>query len=159
MARLEINGLYDLIKELNRMGELTGALADAMIAVGAEQVRKAWVIEAAERDFRDTGDMIYSIGWARRKKNQTVDAVTSADIYPIGKDRDGTRNAEKAFLLHYGWSDFNPTYWCDDADRAATPDAVEAMAKIMDQFIETGKVPEIKIKVMVRNSRVSPSRS
>lgn len=137
MARFDVSGLDEAVKWMERMGELTGDMADAMLKAGAEEVREAWR-EAAERHrHRDTGAMIESIGYARKPK--TVDGVRTLDIYPRGKDHKGVRNAEKAFILHYGRNlnngKRNASYWVDDADRTSDRTVVPAMLEVFDKYL------------------------
>ena len=64
-------------------------------------------------------------------------------VYPQGKDKDGTRNAEKAFLLHYGWKSNAATkgpwvgdHFVNEIEDQGTPKAIEAMEFIMNKQIE-----------------------
>ena len=114
MARFDTSGIDDIINDLKRMGETTGEAADRMLLAGAEKVKKAWKLSAAIHSLRHTGDMINSIGYPR--KPAIIEGIKRIDIYPQGKDRNGIRNAEKAFLLHYGTSRIPATHWVDDAD-------------------------------------------
>lgn len=141
MARFEIRGLDEAIDELARMGQLTGQVADAMLLAGAEEVRKAWTASAQRHGHIDKGDMISSIGYAGSPRS--VSDVRTIDIYPQGKDRRGIRNAEKAFILHYGTSSIKASAWVDEADRESETTAPSAMLAVFDGFIKTGKVPAV----------------
>ena len=143
MARFDMSGLDDTVREMRRLGEESGDAAKAMLQAGAEGVKKAWRLAAEEHGLRDTGDMIESIGFAREPK-QIGDAY-SIDIYPQGKDRKGVRNAEKAFVLHYGTSTHTATYWVDDADRYSEDFAIPAMQEVWDAFVATGQVPSVQL--------------
>lgn len=138
MARFDVSGLDETIRQMKRMGELTGSAADAMLMAGAEEVKKAWRESADLYGLRDTGDMIASIGYPRRPK--TVKDVRVIDIYPQGKDRKGIRNAEKAFILHYGTNRIKARWWVDDADEVSKQTMVPAMIRVWDRFIENGSV-------------------
>ena len=143
MARFDMSGLDETIREMRRMGQASGALATAMLQAGAEEVKQAWKRAAEEHELRDTGDMIDSIGFAREPVN--VGDVLSIDIYPQGKDRKGVRNAEKAFMLHYGTSSIPTTRWIDDADAYSEQTAVPAMQAVFDAYVATGRVPEVQL--------------
>ena len=131
MARFDCTGLDDLIADMQREGvALDGELADAMLKAGAEKVRDAWRQAAEMHNHRDTGDMIKSIGYASKPKD--IDGVRSIDIYPQGKDKKGVRNAEKAFVLHYGTSKITGSHWVDDADRLCDGTVVEAMQQVFN---------------------------
>lgn len=139
MARFDMSGLDGIIRDMQAMGQDTGPVADAMLLTGAEQVAEAWRRSAEEHELRDTGDMIASIGYPRKPSG--VGSAKSIDIYPQGVDRKGVRNAEKAFILHYGTSKRPGTRWVDDADAYCEGTVVPAMEQIWNEFIETGRVP------------------
>lgn len=135
MARFEITSdLNALFDEVARMGEASGEVADRMLTAAAEEVKRSWKATAESYKLRDTGAMIESIGYPRGVT--TVGDVRCVDIYPQGKDAHGVRNAEKAFLLHYGWSSFPATHWIDAADEASADPVERAMLEIWDAFIE-----------------------
>lgn len=149
MARFDTSGIDDIIDQLVRMGEGTGEIADSMLMAGAEEVKKAWKQAAKSHKLKDTGDMINSIGYANSPK--TANEIRMIDIYPQGKDRKGVRNAEKAFILHYGASSrvarkrsenkkypgqgIPATHWVDDADKLAEPEVERVFTEIFDKFV------------------------
>lgn len=144
MASLKVEGLDDLTKELERMGELVGPLADAMLKAGAQPVVESWKAEATKRRHIDTGKMIKSIS-ADRKIKDVEGASKYITVYPRGEDK-GVRNAEKAFVLHYGSSKLDADHWVDAANLNAEPQAIAAMTGVFDHYVETGNVPVVTIK-------------
>ena len=134
MARFDVSGLDETIEDMKRLGQMTGQTADAMLMAGAEEVRKAWRQSAEEHRHRDTGDMIASIGFARKPKE--IGSIRSIDIYPQGKDKRNIRNAEKAFILHYGTTKIRGSRWDDDADKISEQTVVPAMIRVLEQFLQ-----------------------
>ena len=149
MAKFDVSGMDELLADMKRQGELAGETADKMLMAAAEEVKEAWRDEATRRDFHDIGDMIESIGYSRKPK--TAGDVRTIDIYPQGKDKKGVRNAEKAFVLHYGrkGSGNKPrrgkkfsgpgipaTHWVDSAEDNAGPRALAAMERIWDEHLK-----------------------
>lgn len=134
MARFDVSGLDETIEEMKRLGQMTGQTDDAMLMAGAEEVRKAWRQSAEEHRHRDTGDMIASIGFARKPKE--IGSIRSIDIYPQGKDKRNIRNAEKAFILHYGTTKIRGSRWVDDADKISEQTVVPAMIRVWEQFLQ-----------------------
>lgn len=134
MARFDVSGLDETIEEMKRLGQMTVQTADAMLMAGAEEVRKAWRQSAEEHRHRDTGDMIASIGFARKPKE--IGSIRSIDIYPQGKDKRNIRNAEKAFILHYGTTKIRGSRWVDDADKISEQTVVPAMIRVWEQFLQ-----------------------
>lgn len=133
MARFDTSGIDDLIDEVIRLGDAGQEVGDKMLMAAAEELKDVWRHSAKKHDLEDTGDMINSIGYGKKPKN--VKGVRSVDIFPQGKDRKGIRNAEKAFILHYGSSKIKATHWVDDADKASGPKVQEAMEKVFDEFL------------------------
>lgn len=134
MARFDISGLDETIEEMKRLGQMTGQTADAMLMAGADEVRKAWRQSAEEHRHRDTGDMIASIGFARKPKE--IGSIRTIDIYPQGKDKRNIRNAEKAFILHYGTTKIRGSRWVDDADKISDQTVVPAMIRVWEKFLQ-----------------------
>ena len=141
MARFDTSGLDDLVREMRRMGQDSGKVAEAMVQAAAIEIREAWKEAAEEHGLRDTGAMIESIGF-----NGPVKSIGNAlyqDVYPQGKDEKGVRNAEKAFILHYGTTRRPGTYWVDDADEKSGQRVQRRLEEMWGEFLETGKVPSV----------------
>ena len=134
MASLNYEGLDEVLAEMKRLGELTGPVADKMLMAGAEVVKEAWRESARKHDHKDYGDMIESIDYARGPKN--AGDIRAIDIYPQGKDRKGVRNAEKAFILHYGSSSIKGSRWVDDAEDIAEEGVVQVYEDIWDEYLK-----------------------
>lgn len=150
MARFNTEGLQPLLEDMRRLDQLTGPTADKMLLAGAEEVKQAWKDEAARRRFRDTRSMINRIGFT--KAVARASDIASIDIYPQGKDKQGVRNAEKAFILHYGTNASHArttrknkklsgkgiprTLWVDAADQAAGPRVLAVYTRIWDEFLK-----------------------
>lgn len=134
MARFNTSGLDGLIRQVAALGEAGEQVGEEMLMAAAEEVKQQWRISAGMHGLKWTGDMIESIGYPNKPKN--VGGVKTIDIYPQGKDSRGTRNAEKAFILHYGSSSIRPTHWVDDADEAAGPAVQDIMEQIFYNFTQ-----------------------
>lgn len=134
MARFDTSGIDDVIKSVLRIGGDVGkSVGDLMLLAGAEEVKQAWKQSATMHGLIDTGDMINSVGFPKAPK--TTGDIRSIDIYPQGKNRKGVRNAEVAFINHYGTSRIKATQWVDDADEIAGPKVKEVMEEVFDNFI------------------------
>lgn len=133
MARFDTSGIDGILQEMDAAGALVGPVADDMLMAGAEVVAEEWRRAANEAGLKDTGDMLKSIGYPRAPK--TAGDVRSIDIYPQGKDRRGIRNAEKAFVNHYGTSRLQATRFIDVADARSGPRVQEAFESIWDKHM------------------------
>ena len=152
MARFDTSGLEPLFAEMEYYDRMSGPTADKMLLAGADQVKQCWREEAERRRFRDAGAMINSIGYPSSVKKASD--IAFIDIYPQGKDKKGVRNAEKAFILHWGIKGkiskrsrdrkgkkfpgpgIPRTMWADAADKAAGPRVLEAYTTIWDNFLK-----------------------
>lgn len=132
MAGIDTSGLDDLVRQMQRMGQQTGPVADEMLDAAAAIIRDQWRETARERGHVDTGAMIDSVDFPVKGNAQAL----YRDIYPQGTDAKGVRNAEKAFILHYGKHNMPGDYWVDDAEMKAGPKAIEACQAIWDRFLQ-----------------------
>ena len=139
MASIDTSGLDEMIRDMRRMGEQSGAVAEAMVNTAVAEIRKDWRASAEKHRLRKTGDMISSIGFPAPVQN--AGGTLYRDVYPRGKDRKGVRNAEKAFVLHYGTRRIKPSRWVDEADDAAAPKVQQQLEEIWDDYLKTGRVP------------------
>ena len=136
MARLDMSGMDEVLKQMKDMQMLTGKVADEMLMAGAEVMKEAWKDTITRFELINNDDMRKSVGYPRQPKS--INDVRTIDVYPQGKDRNGVRNAEKAFVLHYGRSNMDPTEFVDVAEQQGKAEADAVMEKIWDNFIENG---------------------
>ena len=136
MARLDMSGMDEVLKQMKDMQMLTGKVADEMLMAGAEVMKEAWKDTITRFELINNDDMRKSVGYPRQPKS--INDVRTIDVYPQGKDRNGVRNAEKAFVLHYGRSTMDPTEFVDVAEQQGKAEADAVMEKIWDNFIENG---------------------
>ena len=95
MAKFEVEGIDNLMKELNEI-EIR-RIASLMLEEAIPILEKSVVKEASKHS--DTGEMVRSIkktGAVRTKKGYY------ACVRPTGKDHKGVRNMEKMAYLEYG---------------------------------------------------------
>lgn len=133
MARFETKGLDDLIAALEKDKAIADKAAPEMLAAGGAIIVKGWKDAITKHDLIDTGDMIKSVA----PTITVTDHVKKAEIYPQGKDRKGVRNAEKAFVNHYGTSTRKATHFVDDAEAQSEGPAIDAMAAIFYGKLES----------------------
>lgn len=155
MARFDTSGLDELIREMEHRGETSGEIAEAMVNAAVIEIRDAWKESAEEHGLRDTGAMIESIGF--HQPVQRLGDVLYRDVYPQGTDGKGVRNAEKAFIAHYGTRRQPATHWVDDADEKSGPKVEQRLTAIWGEYLETGKVPTITDDSMAYNSALVQS--
>lgn len=133
MAKFEMNGVDRIIDELGRMDALTGPMAEEMVDAGARVLVDTWKDVIRSRGHVDTGDMLRSV---KAKKPAGSSEVVAREVYPLGKDAKGVRNAEKAFILHYGWKSRQGDHFVDQVEADANEPAVSAMEAVMDKYMK-----------------------
>ena len=154
MARLELDGLDRAVEEMKRMGELTGAAANAMLMAGAAWIAQGFEKASKREGHERSGDLIESIGYAASPKY--VLDVPTIEIYARGRDREGVSNMDKAFVNNFGTTKLDDTRCWEEGEAEAEPDAVSGMTEVWDEFVITGRVPQVsgpgKYRVKKRTS-------
>ncbi|MBQ8617638.1 MAG: hypothetical protein IJ418_09000 [Clostridia bacterium] len=141
MARLELDGLDEAVESMKQMGEATGKAANAMLMVGAAWIAQGLEKAAKREGHKDSGDMIESIGYSASPKY--VQDIPTIEVYARGRDREGVSNMDKAFVNNFGTTKLDDTHWWEEGEEEAEPKAAEAMVKVWDEFVITGRVPEV----------------
>lgn len=133
MAKLDFSGLDSLVMEMQRKGELVGPVAEEMVNEGVKVIQNEWKLAAGRHGHIKTGAMVESIkpGPIHGLGGRAV----FRDVYPHGKDSRGVRNAEKAFILHYGRANAPGDYWVDEAEQNAEPAVQTVCEEIWERFI------------------------
>lgn len=135
MALFEAEGFDELVADLKKNADLLDSAAPEMLQAGAAVVADAWRDAIQSHGLIDTGDMIDSVAPSNLVNSSTEKKIA---VYPQGRDRKGIRNAEKAFINHYGASRRKATHFVDDAETKAEGPAVEAMAAVWYNKLESG---------------------
>ena len=134
MALFNGEGFDELLADLKQHGDLVSTAAPDMLQAGAAVVSDAWRDAIRAHDLIDTGDMIDSVGPSDVVNTSSEKKIA---VYPHGRDRKGIRNAEKAFINHYGASRRKATHFVDDAETKAEGPAVDAMAAVWFDKLES----------------------
>ena len=140
MAKLKVDGLEMVVSDMIRMGQMVGPVADEMLIAGAGQMKTDWQDSITLFGHEDTGTMRKSV------KPTKIKALGNSEkqiyVYPQGVDKNNQkkprRNAEKAFVLHYGRSNMNGSHFVAKAETDGEPKARAAMEARWDQFLENG---------------------
>ena len=135
MALFEAEGFDELVADLKKNADLLDSAAPEMLQAGADVVADAWRDAIQSHGLIDTGDMLDSVAPSNLVNSSTEKKIA---VYPQGRDRKGIRNAEKAFINHYGASRRKATHFVDDAETKAEGPAVEAMAAVWYNKLESG---------------------
>lgn len=133
MAQFDTTGLDELINQMQRLGQDEGPVAEEMVNAASDIIVEEWKASCAAHGHIRTGAMMGAIKPGPGPKRSG--GAVFRDIYPKGSDANGTRNAEKAFILNYGCSRFPGSYWVEEAEDNASGPAQEACEEIWERFI------------------------
>lgn len=134
MALFNGEGFDELLADLKKDSKLLSTVALEMLQAGAAVVADSWRDAIRANDLIDTGDMIDSVGPSDVVNTSSEKKIA---VYPQGRDRKGIRNAEKAFINHYGTSRRKATHFVDDAETKAEGPAVDAMEAVWFDKLES----------------------
>lgn len=133
MAKVTLSGLGELSNDIEQLADaISGNLVDKMLDAGAEIAIADWKDGISAADHIDTGAMFGSVGVAKATKKGKI-----REIYPQGKDNKGVRNAEKAFILHYGTITILGDRFVDKIEDKAEVDAFLKMQEIFDEELKS----------------------
>ena len=125
---LNLSGLDDMMASIAGLIGSCDQVAKDMLDAGEAEVIAAWQQVSPVR----TGAMRGSV-----KGHRKGGSAMTSEVYPDGSDH-GVRNAEKAFILHYGTKRIPGSHWVDQAEEIAEPAATAAMEEIFNQYIGSG---------------------
>lgn len=132
MATLRVEGLEALEEDLRKFGDRADEIGNAMLEAGAEELKESWKYHILKSGHVDSGSMVDSVKASKPRKGR---GGTSVDVYPQGKDQKGVRNAEKAFLLHYGWKDKPGDHFVDNVEQDAEEAVADAMESVLNEYL------------------------
>ncbi len=124
---IKTSGLDALTAELGRLANAVGGdLTERMLDAGAEAAAEDWKEGISEAGHIDSGEMLKSVAPA------PVTGKGRREVYPLGTDSKGVRNAEKAYILNYGTSKRRGDRFVDKIQKNAETDCYKAMARVFD---------------------------
>lgn len=144
MARMSTKGLDDIAAALKDLGEVAEEeFTNKLLDVGAEEVIDSWDMIIREMGYVESGEMRANVGVAKG----TLKGPTR-EIYPQGtvtrgkglrgsKKKIKTRNAEKAYILHYGRKNMLGSRFVDTVDRLAEKKSYIAMQDAFNDYLKS----------------------
>lgn len=132
-----IEGLNELVLDMDELAELPDDVLSEMLYAGAEIVTEAHRSKVQSIGLVETGqlrDSISSSSKIKRTKN-----TRSVDIYPQGTREDGVRNAEVGFIYEYGapGRGIAARQWMRAANEQAEDAAGEAAEAVYDNYLRS----------------------
>lgn len=96
MARFSVNG-FELVE--NQLGRMGRPMLRRIVEAGAKAAEKRMAENTERHRHVRTGDMMGAIGDNGIREYM---GGASTEVYPQGDDREGERNATKAYVINYG---------------------------------------------------------
>lgn len=134
MADFKFNesAIPNLIKQLESADLYDDEVAQEMLFAGAETLSEEIRSQISRSGHIDSGEMQKNVGF--KHKVSTKKGVKYLFINVFGTDKDGVRNAEKAFVLNYGRQDrygaiVGSHYW-NRARQKAEPEMIRKCEEI-----------------------------
>lgn len=127
MAKLDLEGFDDLLKDLNSLD--FHRIAPKMLKAGAPILEKNLKKRSSAHD--DTGEMSRSISTSDiRNADYSGYRIT---VRPVGRDKKGVRNMEKMCYLEYGTQNQGATPVLTPAVMESEGPAIEKMQAVFDE--------------------------
>lgn len=130
MSSIDTHGISDIIGGLEELEKSIDDITAEMLESAGQEFKKAWENGIERNGHVDTGDMLHSVKATVSRKTKKV------TIAPTGKDRKGVRNAQKAFILHYGNSNMLGDRFVDDIEEKGTEAAIDAMLDVYNNELK-----------------------
>lgn len=143
MAKLNVTGMEQTIKSMEKMGQNVGPVVNDMLIAAGEVVAEGWRFSIAQHKHIQTGALFGSI---KATPPKTVRGEKTVIVSPTGTDkynrRKAVRNAEKGFVQNYGRNNMPGSHWADEADEKSASPAIDAMENVWDEFLQSGDAPK-----------------
>lgn len=134
MATMECSGLDELILSMTEIAEIPNSVQDEMLNAQADVAVKAQKSKAQAYGIHRTGVTLGSIKKGKPKAGKDGRMII---VQPKGKNADGNRNAEVAFVNEYGKRGQTARPFIRDANEQSAAEATEAARKIYNNWLKT----------------------
>lgn len=134
MARLEVNGLVELELSFEEMARLPDDVKDRMLIAGAEVAGKAQRAKGIAYGVHRTGLTLASITHDSVRTNKDGKSI---NVIFKGKNKDGNRNAEVAYINEFGKKGQPPRPFIRDANEECAEDIVTAEEQTYNEWLDS----------------------
>src|SRR5574344_1732418 len=134
MAEFGVAGLDDLMLTMQQIAEIPAEVQDEILNAQADVIVEAQKSKGRSYGVERTGVTINSI-----KKSKPKSRKGSRVVYvtPTGKNKDGNRNAEVAFVNNYGKRTQAARPFITDANEMSAEQTTAAGAAVYDEWLKT----------------------
>lgn len=128
MARFDIIGLEELEKSFAKLAELPEGIIQDMTLAGADILMNGQMCEGLAMGVIDTGETLRSLNVRKEKKGASL-------VEFKGKNSDGNRNAEVAFVNNYGTEKQKERPFIETANTKYEPQMTQAEEQIYNKWL------------------------
>jgi HK97 gp10 family phage protein len=134
MAEFGVAGLDDLMLTMQQIAEIPAEVQDEILNAQADVIVEAQKSKGRSYGVERTGVTLNSI-----KKSKPKSRKGSRVVYvtPTGKNKDGNRNAEVAFVNNYGKRTQAARPFITDANEMSAEQTTAAGAAVYDEWLKT----------------------
>lgn len=134
MAQISIEGLEELMNDLEAVAELPDGVVYEMLNEQAEVVKRAQVDKINELNLVDSGQLRDSI---EKTAVRSSGATRYLEVYPQGIRKNGVRNAEVGYIHEYGapGRHISAKNWMHSANEGCAEETTEAARKVYDNYL------------------------
>lgn len=141
MAKLELSGFNEFSDLLLKQDKIAMEAVPEMLKGAGEVAKDILTQSIIQKNFtksgkRAFGDLKASMKVTKIKKKGDEKHV---EVYPMGTDRKGVRNATKGFVLNYGRSNMDAKPWFSDAQTKVVEEGENEMRKIWEAKQREGR--------------------
>ena len=135
MATFNQYGLEDLIGSFDKLANIPDGVLDEMLNAGADVIAEKQKAVGKRMGVHLTGVTLESI--KKAKKTGGGKSGRYIDIYPDGRNADGNRNAEVAFINGFGKKGQDARPFMETANEESAGETTEAAAKVLQDWQES----------------------
>lgn len=128
------DGLASFMLSMEELATTPDATIEEMLHAEADIIEEAQKKKGRAYGVHRTGVTLSSIG--RGKVKNTKDGKV-IHVYPQGRNKDGNRNAEVAFVNEFGTSRQAARPFIQDANAESADKAVEAAMEVWDEYLNS----------------------
>jgi HK97 gp10 family phage protein len=134
MAEFNCKGLDDLMLSMAEVAEIPDDVQDQMLNAQADIVERAQKSKGEAYGVHRTG---VTLGAIKRTKPKKAKDGRGLYVYPQGRNADGNRNAEVAFINEFGKRGQAARPFVNDGNESSATETTEAARKIYDNWLKS----------------------
>lgn len=134
MATFDCNGIDDLMLSMAEIAAVPEDIQDEMLNAQAAVVERAQKSKGEAYGVHRTG---VTLGSIKRTKIKSGKDGRGLYVYPQGKNADGNRNAEVAFLNEFGKKGQPARPFINDANETSEAETTKAAFDVYDKWLKS----------------------